>query len=220
MRYPQLMNAKLSHLQRRAWRLWILFAGFSAIRHADEIIVMSRTRSDAVPRSLAQRGWYMIQEMRRDRITMKRLLSYLRYEKKEFWLDSSASYSQRGNFNRTTRCWNALSIMWLRRWGNRVSSMQGSLLYGWGYVTVNLVGAAGGYLNRLYMKTLSNRVAKRIPGRSVPSVAWSCRYGVFRPFATRKVVSRITSDTRYVQTSTWMGFPHCLVPSWCLLVCT
>ncbi len=95
----------ISHLQERAWRRNMNITSahrLSAIRHADEIIVMNEGHVWArYPRELlAQRGWYYEQYLiQRDRggdrmKTLEAIIKLLRYEKKEFWLDSSACWFQ------------------------------------------------------------------------------------------------------------------------------
>ena len=95
--------------------------------------------------------------------TMKRLLSYLRYEKKGVLIGLvclliSTVATLTGPLVAKYMIDNVITPM-----GQSHVFDAGSVLLWVGiYVVVNLVGAAGGYLNRLYMKTLSNRVAKRI----------------------------------------------------------
>ena len=74
----------------------------------------------------------------------------------------------------------------------------GLLLWVGIYVTVNLVGVAGAYLNRVYMKTLSNRIAKRIRDEVFEHVQ-TLPVSYFDHLPAGKVVSRITSDTESVR---------------------
>mgnify|MGYP002233473516 CR=1 FL=1 len=85
------------------------------------------------------------------------------------------------------------------------------------YVAVNLIGAAGGYLNRLYMKTLSNRVAKRIRDEVFEHVQ-TLPVSYFDHLPAGKVVSKITSDTESVRANFYVNGISTLLSTVVMLV--
>ena len=137
--------------------------------------------------------------------TMKRLLSYLRYEKKGvliglFCLLLSTGATLTGPLVAKHIIDNVITPM-----GQAHDFKAGDLLIWIGiYVTVNLVGVAGAYLNRVYMKTLSNRIAKRIRDEVFEHVQ-SLPVSYFDHLPAGKVVSRITSDTESVRANFYVS---------------
>ena len=137
--------------------------------------------------------------------TMKRLLSYLRYEKKGvliglFCLLLSTGATLTGPLVAKHIIDNVITPM-----GQAYVFYAGGLLLWVGiYVTVNLVGVAGAYLNRVYMKTLSNRIAKRIRDEVFEHVQ-TLPVSYFDHLPAGKVVSRITSDTESVRANFYVS---------------
>ena len=137
--------------------------------------------------------------------TMKRLLSYLRYEKKGvliglFCLLLSTGATLTGPLVAKHIIDNVITPM-----GQAHDFKAGGLLLWVGiYVTVNLVGVAGAYLNRVYMKTLSNRIAKRIRDEVFEHVQ-TLPVSYFDHLPAGKVVSRITSDTESVRANFYVS---------------
>lgn len=150
--------------------------------------------------------------------TMKRLLSYLRYEKKGVLIGLvclliSTVATLTGPLVAKYMIDNVITPM-----GQSHVFDAGSVLLWVGiYVAVNLVGAAGGYLNRLYMKTLSNRVAKRIRDEVFEHVQ-TLPVSYFDHLPAGKVVSRITSDTESVRANFYVNGISTLLSTVVMLV--
>ena len=150
--------------------------------------------------------------------TMKRLLSYLRYEKKGvligiFCLLLSTGATLTGPLVAKYIIDNVITPM-----GQSGVFHPGNLILWVGiYVTVNLVGAAGGYLNRLYMKTLSNRIAKRIRDEVFEHVQ-TLPVSYFDHLPAGKVVSKITSDTEMVRANFYVSGISTLLSTIVMLV--
>ena len=137
--------------------------------------------------------------------TMKRLLSYLRYEKKGvliglFCLLLATGATLTGPLVAKYIIDNVITPM-----GQAHVFNAGDLLLWVGiYVAVNLVGVAGAYLNRVYMRTLSNRIAKRIRDEVFEHVQ-TLPVSYFDHLPAGKVVSRITSDTESVRANFYVS---------------
>ena len=137
--------------------------------------------------------------------TMKRLLSYLRYEKKGVLVGLvclllSTGATLTGPLVAKHIIDNVITPM-----GQAHDFKSGGLLLWVGiYVTVNLVGVAGAYLNRVYMRTLSNRIAKRIRDEVFEHVQ-TLPVSYFDHLPAGKVVSRITSDTESVRANFYVS---------------
>ncbi len=139
----------------------------------------------AVPtRSYSQRGWYeqyLIQEIEEESNENDEAIIKL----PPLWEEKRVSI----DFNRATN-----RTSWQNIWLMNVITPMGQshvsileVLWVGIYVAVNLVRAAGGYLNRL-LKTLS-RGQTHFVTWSIRAWHKPCQYRISRPFACRKVVS-------------------------------